>query len=108
EYNDVRINRFSLSLLEVWQRPLPEVLKEYVMDPIGASSTWHYYGYAKSDVKINGKKMKSVSGGTRWGGGLWISTRDEARVGYLFLSKGQWRGKQILSLECGRAASTPA
>ncbi|HMG32632.1 MAG TPA: serine hydrolase [Blastocatellia bacterium] len=108
EYNDVRINRFSLSLLEVWQRPLPEVLKEYVMDPIGASSTWHYYGYAKSDVTINGKKMKSVSGGTRWGGGLWISTRDEARFGYLFLSKGQWRGKQIVSQKWVEAATTPA
>ena len=37
EYNDVRVNRFSLSLLHVWRRPLPEVLKELVMDPINAS-----------------------------------------------------------------------
>lgn len=40
EYNDVRINRFALSLLRVWKRPLPDVLKTEVMDPVGASATW--------------------------------------------------------------------
>src|SRR5262249_32288728 len=39
EYNDVRVNRFSLSLLKVWKRPLPEVLKSEMMDPIGASDS---------------------------------------------------------------------
>ena len=37
EYNDVRVNRLALSLLQVFRRPLPEVLKESIMDPIGAS-----------------------------------------------------------------------
>lgn len=39
EYNDVRVNRLALSLLRVWQRPLPDVLREHLMDPIGASRT---------------------------------------------------------------------
>jgi len=108
EYNDVRINRLSLSLLTLWKRPLPDVIKEYVMDPIGASSTWHYYGYANSDVVIDGKKMTSVSGGTRWGGGLWINTRDEARFGYLFLRRGKWGNKQIVSENWVKQATTPA
>jgi CubicO group peptidase (beta-lactamase class C family) len=108
EYNDVRINRFSLSLLRVWKRPIPEIVKQYVMDPIGASSTWQYHGYNNSDVVIDGKKMKSVSGGTRWGGGLWINTLDEARFGYLFLRKGLWRDKQIVSEKWVRMATTPA
>lgn len=107
EYNDVRINRFSLSLLRMWKRPLPEVIKQYVMDPIGASATWQYHGYNNSDVMIDGKKMTSVSGGTRWGGGLWISTRDEARFGYLFLRRGKWDGKQIVSEKWVRMATTP-
>lgn len=93
EYNDVRINRLSLSLLRVWKKPLPEVLKDEVMDRIGASNTWQYHPYENSEVVVDGKKMKSVSGGTRWGGGLWINTRDEARFGYLFLRKGKWGGK---------------
>ncbi|MFN2512160.1 MAG: serine hydrolase domain-containing protein [Pyrinomonadaceae bacterium] len=107
EYNDVRINRFSLSLLEVWQKPLPRVLKDEIMDRIGASNTWQYHAYNNSTAKINGRIMESVSGGTRWGGGLWISTRDEARFGYLFLRKGEWKDKQIISENWIRAATTP-
>ena len=107
EYNDVRINRFSLSLLTLWKRPLPEVIKQYVMDPIRASTTWQYHGYRNSDVMIDGKKMTSVSGGTRWGGGLWINTRDEARFGYLFLRRGKWGGKQIISDKWVQMATTP-
>ncbi|MFY9574267.1 MAG: serine hydrolase [Blastocatellia bacterium] len=107
EYNDVRINRFSLSLLRLWKRPLPEVIKENVMDPIGASTTWQYHGYNNSDVMVDGRKLTSVSGGTRWGGGLWISTRDEARFGYLFLRRGKWGDKQIISDKWVRMATTP-
>jgi CubicO group peptidase (beta-lactamase class C family) len=97
EYNDVRINRMSLSLLRLWRKSLPEVLEDEVMDPIGASDTWRYRGYANSEVEIDGKRMPSVSGGTRWGGGLWISTLDHARFGYLMLRKGRWKDRQILS-----------
>jgi CubicO group peptidase (beta-lactamase class C family) len=106
EYNDVRINRFALSLLRVFKKPLPQVLKEQIMDPIGASDTWQYHGYENSDVVINGRTMKSVTGGTRWGGGLWINTRDHARYGYLFLRKGRWGNRQILSERWIRMATT--
>ena len=106
EYNDVRINRFSLSMLRVWGRPLPEVLKSEIMDPIGASDTWVYHGYANSDVLVDGKKMKSVSGGTRWGGGLWINTRDHARFGYLMLRRGKWQDRQVISEAWIKAATT--
>ena len=107
EYNDVRVNRLSLSLLEVWQKPLPRVLKDEIMDRIGASNTWQYHAYNNSTTLINGRPMESVSGGTRWGGGLWISARDEARFGYLFLCKGKWKDKQIISENWVRAATTP-
>ena len=40
EYNDVRVNLLAYSLLQVWRKPLPQVLKEKIMDPIGASTTW--------------------------------------------------------------------
>jgi CubicO group peptidase (beta-lactamase class C family) len=107
EYNDVRINRFSLSLLEVWNKPLPRVLKDEIMDLIGASNDWQYHAYNNSTATIKGRPMESVSGGTRWGGGLWISTRDEARFGYLFLRRGKWKGKQIVSENWIRAATAP-
>jgi CubicO group peptidase (beta-lactamase class C family) len=108
EYNDVRINRMSLTLLEVWKKPLPRVLKDEIMDRIGASNTWQYHGYFNSAVLINGKQMESVSGGTRWGGGLWINARDEARFGYLILRRGKWKDKQIISENWIRMATTPA
>jgi CubicO group peptidase (beta-lactamase class C family) len=106
EYNDVRINRLSLSLLRLWRKPLPEVFEDEIMDPIGASDTWRYHGYRNSNVEIDGKQMPSVSGGTRWGGGLWINTRDEARFGYLFLRNGNWDGTQIISEEWVKQATT--
>ena len=39
KYNDVRVNLLAYSLLQVWRKPLPVVLKEKIMDPIGASTT---------------------------------------------------------------------
>jgi CubicO group peptidase (beta-lactamase class C family) len=83
--------------MRLWKQPLPEVLKTEIMDPIGASNTWVYHGYDNSGVEIYGKIMKSVSGGTRWGGGLWMSTRDHARFGYLMLRRGKWNSRQIIS-----------
>lgn len=99
EYNDTRINRFALSLLRVFEKPLPEVLEDEIMDPIQASDTWRWVPYQNSYADVNGTRMPSVSGGTRWGGGIWISARDEARFGYLFLRKGRWQGKQLVSEE---------
>jgi Beta-lactamase len=34
EYNDVRVNRLSLCLLQLFRRPLGDVLREAVMDPL--------------------------------------------------------------------------
>ena len=47
KYNDVRVNLLAHCLLKVLQRPLPVVLKERVMDKIGASPTWRWHGYEK-------------------------------------------------------------
>lgn len=107
EYNDVRVNRFSLSLLRTWQEPLPAVLKRLVMDPIGASDTWQWLGYENSVAEVNGKQMVSVPGGTRWGGGIQMSTRDLARFGLLLLRDGKWDGRQILSRKWIHASIAP-
>jgi CubicO group peptidase (beta-lactamase class C family) len=106
-YNDVRVNLLALAALNVWRRPLPEVLKEHVMDPIGASHTWRWYGYDNSWVVLDGKLVQSVSGGAHWGGGMWISARDMARFGYLTLRRGKWGDRQILSDAWVTMALTP-
>jgi CubicO group peptidase (beta-lactamase class C family) len=96
KYNDVRVNVLAYSLLQVWRKPLPMVLKERVMDPIGASTTWRWYGYENSFVNVDGIKMQSVSGGGHSGGGLFINTLDHARFGLLFMKDGNWDGNQLL------------
>src|SRR4030095_7828579 len=78
-YNDVRVNLLAFAALQVWRRPLPQVLKEAIMDPIGASNTWRWHGYQNSWVKVDGVMVESVSGGGHWGGGMMISARDLAR-----------------------------
>ncbi|WP_337878701.1 serine hydrolase [Rheinheimera sp.] len=97
KYNDVRINLLALSTLYVWRKPLPTVLNEQIMRPIGASSTWRWYGYDNSWIELDGQRIQSVSGGGHWGGGLFINAWDLARFGYLFLRDGQWQGKQLVS-----------
>jgi len=107
EYNDVRVNVLALAALNVLRRPLPQVLKEHVMDPIGASATWRWYGYENSWVLLDGQAVQSVSGGGHWGGGMIISARDMARFGYLTLRRGKWKDRQVLSEEWVRMATTP-
>jgi len=107
KYNDVRVNVLALAALNVWREPLPSVLRKHVMDPIGASNTWRWYGYENSWVNIDGTKMRSVSGGGHWGGGMWLSAYDQAKFGYLFLRDGNWDGEQIISKEWIEKARTP-
>jgi len=97
EYNDVRVNLLSYSLLQVWRKPLPVVLKEKIMDPIGASVTWRWYGYENSYVNMDGLMIQSVSGGGHHGGGIFINTLDHARFGLLFLRNGKWKNQQLIS-----------
>ena len=107
EYNDVRVNVFSLALLHVFRRPLPEVLKERIMDPIGASDGWSWHGYRNSEVMVDGKPMISVPGGTHWGGGMWIDSYDHARFGLLIARGGVWGSKRLVSADWIRLLHTP-
>ena len=107
EYNDVRVNRLSLSLLQLFRRPLPQVLAERVMRPIGASVDWQWHGYRNSTVTVDGRAMTSVPGGSHWGGGLWISARDQARLGLMVLRGGRWGDTQVLSEDWVARMLTP-
>ncbi len=107
KYNDVRVNLLALAALEVVREPLPVVLREAIMDPIGASNRWRWHGYENSWVMIDGREIQSVSGGGHWGGGMHISALDLARFGYLFLRDGNWDGEQLISGEWIEMARTP-
>ncbi|MGM1056671.1 MAG: serine hydrolase domain-containing protein [Bacteroidota bacterium] len=108
KYNDVRVNLLAYSLLNIWRKPLPQVLKEEILDPIGASTTWRWFGYDNAWVNIDGLKMQSVTGGGHSGGGLFINTEDMARFGLLFENNGNWNGHQLISKEAIEKAIQPS
>jgi CubicO group peptidase (beta-lactamase class C family) len=107
KYNDVRVNALALAATSVWRKALPQVLKENVMDPIGASTTWRWTGYRTSWIIMDGQPVQSVSGGGHWGGGMFINSYDMARFGLLTLRKGSWNGRQIISQQWIKRALTP-
>jgi CubicO group peptidase (beta-lactamase class C family) len=107
KYNDVRVNVLALAALQVFRRPLPQVLREEVMEPIGASSTWRWHGYDNAWIELDGQRMQSMTGGGHWGGGMFISARDMARFGYLFLRNGRWKEREIVSPKWIAMARTP-
>jgi CubicO group peptidase (beta-lactamase class C family) len=107
EYNDVRINQFSLALLHLFRRPLPEVFREAIMRPLNASESWQWVGYDNAWVEVGGQRVQSVPGGTHWGGGLSISAQDQIKVAQLFLGQGSVNGQQIVSSEWLQRMLTP-
>jgi CubicO group peptidase (beta-lactamase class C family) len=107
KYNDTRVNALALAATAVWRKPLPEVLREHVMQPIGASNTWAWTGYKNAWIVLDGKMIQSVSGGGHFGGGLFINAYDMARFGLLTLRKGNWNGKQIIAEDWINQSLTP-
>ena len=107
EYNDVRVNVLALAATNVWRRPLPEVLRDNVMDPIGASASWRWFGYDNAWITLDGRPVQVVSGGGHWGGGMFINAWDMARFGLLTLRRGMWGDKRILSEAWVKMALTP-
>jgi CubicO group peptidase (beta-lactamase class C family) len=107
EYNDVRVNVLALAATNVWRRPLPEVLRDNIMDPIGASASWRWFGYDNAWITLDGRPVQVVSGGGHWGGGMFINAWDMARFGLLTLRRGVWGDKRILSEAWVKMALTP-
>jgi CubicO group peptidase (beta-lactamase class C family) len=107
EYNDARVNALALATLYLFKEPLPAVLKREIMDPIGASSTWHWEHYENAYATIDGKRMPSIPGGGHHGGGMFISGWDMARFGYLFLNNGKWGDRQLVTERWIKMARTP-
>lgn len=107
EYNDVRINQLSLALLHLFRRPLPEVFDEAIARPAGLSEDWRWVGYDHAWVEIDGVRMPSVPGGSHWGGGVSISSDDQAKIGQLLLQRGRIGDRQVLSSSWIDRMTTP-
>jgi CubicO group peptidase (beta-lactamase class C family) len=81
---------------------LRAVLKRKVMAPLGVrDAEWAW--------RDNQFRAKTVNGlpSREFAAGLTITHRALARVGYLYLREGNWKGKQLLSREFVRTATRP-
>jgi CubicO group peptidase (beta-lactamase class C family) len=107
KYNDVRVNALALAATCVWRKPLPQVLKTCIMDPIGASGTWRWNGYRNAWIVLDGQPVQSVSGGGHWGGGMFINAYDMGRFGLLTLHRGNWNGRQLIPESWIKRSLTP-
>ena len=96
EFNDVRVNVLALALTHVFGASLETVLRERVMDPIGASRDWQWNGYEGARITLGGVSVPVVAGGAHWGGGMVVSTTDLARLGLLYARRGQWSGRTVV------------
>jgi CubicO group peptidase (beta-lactamase class C family) len=106
-YNDVRVNLLCLALTVLLRRPLPAVLGERLLDPLGGSSSWSWSGYMNSIVACGSEDVAVVSGGAHWGGGLSMSANDLALLGELYLRRGTFSGRSLLSEEWIEASWRP-
>lgn len=107
EYNDVRINQLSFALLHLFGCSLPEVFREAIMRPIGASDNWRWVGYDNAWIDLNGRRVQSVPGGTHWGGGISIGSHDQASIGQMLLDDGKANDRQVISAEWIKRMRTP-
>ena len=51
--------------------------------------------------------MQAVSGGSHWGGGMFINAYDQARLGLLTLHQGRWGDLQLISQEWVERSRVP-
>jgi CubicO group peptidase (beta-lactamase class C family) len=81
---------------------LADVLRRKVMDPIGApASGWAWRANRFRPRTVNGLKSREFASG------ITITHRALARIGYLYLHEGNWKGRQILSQGFIRTATRP-
>lgn len=91
-YWDSAMNQFANVLTRIADEPIKDLFKRRIADPIGMNSEkWDWGDFGK----VNGIIVNGGSGnGNKH---VQISARELARFGHLFLNKGKWRDKQLIS-----------
>jgi CubicO group peptidase (beta-lactamase class C family) len=92
EYNDGVSVLLGKILREATGQRADEWARSRLFEPIGiTNSYWKITPDGEADTE----------------GGLYLSTHDLARIGYLFLRGGEWDGRQVVSREWVEASTAP-
>jgi CubicO group peptidase (beta-lactamase class C family) len=91
-YWDSAMNQFGNVLTRIAEEPIEVLFKRKIADPIGMNSgMWDWGDFGK----VNGIVVNGGSGnGNKH---MKISARELARFGHLFLNKGKWKNRQLIS-----------
>ncbi len=91
-YWDSAMNQFANILTRIADEPIEALFKRRIADPIEMDpSKWDWGDFGK----VNGIVVNGGSGNSNKH--IQISARQLARFGHLFLNKGKWKGKQLIS-----------
>jgi CubicO group peptidase (beta-lactamase class C family) len=108
-YNDVRTNLCSLALAHLRGESNAAALGARVLEPIGVEPGWSWHGLDQMRTRpAGGEEVRVTTGGSHWGGGLWLTGEDLARFGRLHLDGGEWEGRRVLSEEWCRRMLVPS
>lgn len=99
-YWDSAMNQFANVLTRTAGEPIEELFKRRIADPIGMNrDKWDWGDFGEVDGIV-------VNGGSGNGDNhVFISARELARFGHLFLNRGKWNSKQLLSASWVEAAT---
>jgi CubicO group peptidase (beta-lactamase class C family) len=101
-YWDSAMNQLAHALTRVAGEPLRVLFKHRIADPIGMpADQWYWGDFGIVDGMV-------VNGGAgNHGAGMHTSARTLARLGWLFLKRGQWHTRQLISADWVDAATRP-
>ena len=87
-YWDDAMCMFGLVVTKIAKKSLDQYIRENIADPIGINpGSWRWDDFGEIDgILVN-----------RAEGGMNMTARELARFGLLFLNKGNWAGKQLIS-----------
>jgi CubicO group peptidase (beta-lactamase class C family) len=91
-YWDSAMNQFANVLTRIAGEPIEELFRRRIADPIGMNrEAWNWGDLGEVDgLLVNG-------GSGNQDRHMFISAREMARFGHLFLNQGSWKGKRLLS-----------
>lgn len=100
-YWDSAMNQFANTLTHIAGEPLDSLFRRRIANPIGMDSgAWHWGDFGIVDgLKVNG-------GAGNNGNHIYITAREMARFGVLYLNNGKWRDKQLIREEWIQAATS--